>query len=337
MTNTKERFQLIDVLKIMTLLAIAILHANEFIFYQDIFPLGVASPVWHAFSYYARIFTLGGQILVAIIYLLFGYSGKSKSSLLLISLFAIVGQLILAAVFQTVEWDIYAYLGVTNLLIVLIPWLYKENKFILVLSFLALCLPPDLFQKMTPDNAFWTILTGRMTDYNSGSWPLLPWFCLSTLFYQTGLMIKSGTFKLQTFHQSEKVIWPVLFLASLPFLGHYYWVPIGPHFYQFVFNQFPYIFWFNFLIFVFWIRLSLLVSMQAKLKQSKIVGFISGLYWVRHLGLVYLLSIIYLGIGMNFSDHFREMPWLFDLFFVGLMPLSELAGRFLVFIVKFRK
>lgn len=337
MTITKERFLLIDVLKIMTLLAIAILHVNEFVFYQDIFPLGKSSPIWHTFSFYARIFTLGGQILVASIYLLFGYAGKSKKSLLLISLFALLGQIVLALVFQEFEWDIYAYLAVSNLLIVTIPFFYKANPLVPGLSFIMLCLPPDLFQNLTSENPFWTILTGKMSDYNSGSWPLLPWFFLALGFYQTGLLIRSGKIRLQNFYPFEKILWPLLFLMSLPFFGHYYWVPIGRHFYQFVFNQLPHIYWFNFLVFVFWMRLAFLASVQLKLKDSKIVRWISNLYWIRHLGLVYLLSIIYLGIGMQFTTTFQQNPWLFDLFFTGIMPISELAGRFFVSIVKSRR
>ncbi len=335
MTTTKERVLLIDCLKIMTLLAIAILHANEFVFYQDIFPLGNNSPIWFMFSYYARVFTLGGQILVSIIYLLFGFSGKSRKSLLIISAFALFGQICLALVFQTFEWDIYAFLAVTNILLIL-PVFYQFNRVVVILSLGFLCLSPQFIQQISPDNTFFVFLTGKITSYNSGSWPLMPWFFLAVLFYQIGLKLRISNF-LDFFHRTEYFLWPVCFALSIPFLGLYYWVPIGPRFYEFSFAQPQYIFWANFLIFVFIMRLAFLTTVQSRVRHNQVVNWISHLYWNRHLGLTYLLSIIYLGIGMNFSEQFEFSPWLFDLFFLGLMPISELVGRFLVFIVKLKE
>lgn len=211
MTSFNERFLLIDVLKILVLIAITVLHTNEFVFYKDIFPLGISSPVWYAFSFYARFFIIGGQILVSIIYLLFGYTGKSKRSLLLIAGFASIGQLCLAAVFQAFEWDIYIFLAVTNIFL-LVPFFYRPNIYILIFSFLFLLIPPALFQSITPDTPLWVILTGKMSDYNSGSWPLIPWFFLSLLFYQLGLRLRDPDF-LRKFIPAEKFIWPLLFLA----------------------------------------------------------------------------------------------------------------------------
>jgi hypothetical protein len=335
MTTPRERFLLIDVLKIMTLVAITVLHTNEFVFFKDIFPLGMSSPIWYAFSFYARFFFIGGQVLVSIIFFLFGYSGKSRKSLLSVAVFAVLGQLCLALVFQTLEWDIYAYLGVTSLML-LLPFFYRRKTAVMLFSFLLLFISPSFFQSMTPDSGVWVVLTGKMTEYNSGSWSLFPWFFLALLFYQLGLLIRENNF-LKTFHSSEKFVWPLLLLASIPYVGFYYWSPIGPRYYQFAFTRPQYIFWSNFIYFVFIMRLALFERVQAIVKQSKFVNFISGLYWSRHLGLVYLLSIIYLGIGMNFSAHFERTPWIFDLFFLSLMPVSELAGRFFIFIVKLRK
>lgn len=313
----KEKNHLLglDLLKIMTLLAIAILHANEFVFYQDTFPLGSKAPVWFTMSYYARVFTLGGQILVALIYLLFGYSGKSKKSLLLISGFAFVGQIILTLIFQTFEWDIYAYICVTNLLIALIPFFHQKNPFVLMISFLMLFFPTFWFEWNT-----------------TGPWPMLPWFFLALGFYQAGVFIRDKKFL--HWRKFEYFLWPILFLLSVPSLGAYYWVPIGPGFYQFAFNQSPFVFWPNFLPFVFFMRISFLWSVQKRLLNLKVMHFISRLFWIRHLGLVYLISLLYLGIGMHFSDVLGTHPWLFDVFFIGIMPISELLGRILVSVVK---
>lgn len=330
MTSLKKHFVLIDVLKILTLLAIAVLHTNEFVFYKDIFPLGIESPTWFFVCYVARFFALGGQILVATIYFFFGFTQKSKKKLLWISLFAFLGQCVLALIFGVFEWDIYAFLAVTSFIIAITPFLYTPHPVLIPISFLALWVPINWIQSFTPENPFWVILTGKMTTYNTGSWPLLPWFYLSLLFYQTGLVVKKHFVNFTEFHKFEAGLWPLLLLMCFPFLGFYYWSPIGPNFYHFAFNQQPYIFWANFLVFVFWMRVGLLSSVQKKLSEIRAINWVSDLYWVRHLGLTYLLSLIYLAFGMSISDQFEAKPLLFDLFFIALMPVSEGLSRLII-------
>lgn len=330
MNMNKEHYYLLDYLKIMTLLAIAILHANEFVFYTDIFPLGSSTPIWHAMSYYARIFTLGGQVLVSLIYFLFGYSGKSRKALALIALFALLGQSVLALVFGGFEWDIYAYIAVSNLLILSIPFFYKKSSIFILVSFLFLSIPTEAFQMLATGSPVSVILTGLKSSYNSGAWPLIPWFFLTLLNYQLGLLVAEQRNRFGFLEIQEKVICIILLLISLPFLGAYYWVPIGPNYYHFVFNQKPWIYWANILPFLFIMRLALLYNVQAKLSGLKLSHWISQLYWIKHLGLTYLVSIIYLGIGMRFSEIFKHQPIFFDIFFIGIMPISELSGRLLV-------
>lgn len=328
-----EHFYLFDILKILTLLAIAVLHANEFVFYADIYPLGSSTPVWHFLSYYARVFTLGGQVLISLIYFLFGLSGKSRKSLALISVFASLGQIVLGIVFGAPEWDIYAYIAFSNLVIML-PFFYKQNPALVLISLFFLCVPTHLFQQIAPDNDVWIILTGMKSEFNSGSWPLLPWMFLAVLNYQLGLYTKERTILLGSMSKSEKITWVALLALSLPFMGHYYRVPIGPNYYHFVFNQEPWIYWSNMLPFLFLMRAALLKAVQERLKNNRIVRWISNLYWNRHLGLVYLTSIIYLGIGMRFSNIFRDYPLIFDIFFIGIMPISEMTGRLILKLIK---
>lgn len=332
--TTNNRLHLIDVLKFTALIAIAILHSNEFVFYTHDFPLGWNSPVFYCtLNFYARFFVISGQTLVATIYFLFGYTEKSKKALLLTSLFAFLGQMILALIFQTLEWDIYAFIAACNLLIVSIPFFFRKNILVIVASFLMLLIPTFLFKENTPDTPFFAILTGKMTDYNTASWPMLPWFFFSLMFYQLGLFSKNNkTF--QTIKPFEKIMWPLIAIVSLPVMLKYYPVPIGEYYYDYSFNQLPHIFWGNFWVFVLGIRLSLVTSVQEKLKNLRIIQWISSLYWMKHLGLTYLISIIYLGIGTKFTDVFYQTPILFDVFFIGLLVMPEIASRAVIKIVQ---
>lgn len=338
MKTHREHLYLLDILKIMTLLAIAIFHAGEFIFYtNELIPSAKSAHVYHTLTYYARLFSLGGQILVSLIYFLFAYSGKTKRSLAGIGLFALFGQLILWVVFGDFEWDIYAYIAATNFFILAAPIFYKKNILTLGLALIPLLFPTDLYQRIFSDSSFFIILTGKMSDSNSGAWPLLPWFFLALLFYQLGLFAREHKESLKSLNKKELILWVLLIVFSLPFLGHYFWVPIGRNFYNFVFNQGPLLFWSNFLIFILMIRLSFLSHIQEKLSHSYLTQQISKLYWNRHTGLAYLLSIIYLGIGMRYSDNFERYPLFFDFFFIGIMPVSEMGARFFIFVVKLKK
>lgn len=324
-----KRLHLLDYLKLATLVAIAILHTNEFIFYEDISPVGEKAPVWFAVLKFARLFSIGGQILVAIIFFLFGFSKKSQKSFFLISAFCLLGQVILALIFQVPEWDIYSYLAFTCLFIGFSPWFYRFHWITVILSLLMLWIPTSVLKNLGT-GIVWAVLTGKTDAGLTGSWPLLPWFFLALLFYQAGLLVNKTSSFFRTFRLEEAVTWGIFFLFSLPFLGAYYWTPIGPTYYIFNFNKAPWVFWANFLPFVFIMRLSLVEKVNFTLRKYSLTSFVSGLYWVRYLGITYLISICYLGAGVWMEEIFRESPLVFDIFFVGLIPVSEIICRLLM-------
>lgn len=335
MNKEIPRLYFLDIVKILTLIAIMILHTNEFIFYTETFPHGWLAPVYNfILLVIARPFTLGGQILVAIIYFLFGLTDKSKRSLLKIAAFAFLGQLILAIVFQKPEWDIYIFLAFCNFALVGLPRKLLVSPITLIVSFLMIWIPSSFYQSFFSDNIIWDIVSGRMSAHNSGSWPLLPWLFHSIMFFNLGLMARNHYSSLTRWHKSEYAIWPICLLFSLPFIGAYYWVPVGANYYNFVFNQPPHIYWANFWYFAFFIRLAFLDSIQLRIKDNKFVKWISSLAWTNHLGIVYLISIIYLGIGMMFDEVFLKNPKIFDLFFVSIFIVCELSGRLLVSLSK---
>ncbi len=334
MTNKKEHLYLLDILKIMTLVSIAIFHANEFVFWEDILVHARSSPIFYYCSFFTRFIGLGGQFLVTLIYFLFGFSGKSKKSLATIAAFAFLGQTLLALVQWELEWDIYAYIAVANLLIISLPFFFNFRLPVLIISFLFLWVPTSFFQNLLPPDPFWVIFTGQMSWYNSGSWPLLPWFFLALMNYQLGIFVRDHREEFRKIHKFEIWAWPLVLLMSLPHIGFFFKTPAGPTFYFFSFNQLPWIYWSNMTIFILLMRMSFLDSVQAKINHISFVKWISNLYWIRHLGLTYLISIIYLGMGFHLRETFKTNPALFDLFFIGIMPVSELLSRGLVKIKK---
>jgi hypothetical protein len=335
MTKTNDRLLLIDWLKILILAAIQTFHANEFIFFEDDFPLIRNSLLYMPAYYYARLFSLGGQGLVSIIYLLFGFSGKSRSSLLKISGFALIGQLILTFAFfegnylDQIEWDIYLYIAATNLLLL---WLPRASWPLVILSLVMLFIPPSFWKDIVPDNLVGNVLIGRIENSPSGAWPMLPWFFLALLFFNLGSLIRGGKLDLHQWYRTETFLWPILLGLSLPFLGHYYWTPIGPRFYEFNFHQSSHLFWPNFLPYILVMRLAFLDSVKEKLSRHKLSRFVSRLMWTRQLGAAYVISVLYLGLGARFEETYRENVYAYDLFFLSIMPVTEIIVRVLVYL-----
>lgn len=333
----KTHFHLLDVLKLLVLFSIQSLHVYEFIFFKDDIFLEGLSFVFVQAQYIARVFSLGGQILVGIIYFFFALNAKSRFGLLKISLFALLGQMVLALAFMdeagylaSLEWDIYAFIAVTNLLLMLIPVQRRGHYLLWIISLIFLWIPPSYWQELFPQGDFFDILSGRLGPHNSGAWAPLPWFFHSLLFFSLGAWFRERMDLLRSFQKGEMFFWISALLLSLYNIGAYFWTPIGPHYYSFNFSRAPWIYWSNFLPFVFWMRVSFLDQVQRPLTKMSLFRWISDLAWTRHVGLTYLLAILYVGLGAQFDETFARVPLSFDLFHLSIMPVVELVARSLL-------
>lgn len=333
-STDKPRYYLLDLLKISTLVAIQTFHAWEFIIYQDAQKLQTQIYFYDFMSYHARCFVIGGQILVAIIFLLFGFQLKSRTSLFKTMIFACFGQIALTLAFMDssgfvagLEWDIYIFIALCNALIILLPHNWRSSLWIMLLSVIWLLIPTEYWRELLPQGGFFDVLTGRKTDHNSGAWAPLPWFFHALLFFSLGTYLRHHLMSFRRWHSFETYVWPLLLLASLPFMGAYFDVPIGPHFYWFTFNKSPYIYWANFLPFIFWMRISFLDGLQHKVRHISILIWLSNLKWSRNMGLSYLIAVIYLGLAAEYDEELKHIPYAFDLVFLATMPLAEILAR----------
>ncbi len=322
----------LDLLKLMVLFAIQTFHSWEFIFFEDK-NIMTANYLHQIGVVISRPFSLGGQILVAIVYFLFGLTAKSPRRLLRLSLFALLGQIALTfaffdkSFFSSLEWDIYSFIILTNVLLALIPFKKRSHLLWIILSLIILLIPPHFWQQLFPEGLFFDILSGRKTNHHSASWAPLPWFFLALLFFSLGDRLRKNEALLKSWNRREAYTWGILLLGCAPFMEFYFMTPLGPHFYEFNFTQNPWIFWPAFLPFVFWMRVSFLDVVQEKAKRMPLLLWISELQWCRNVGLTYLIAILYLGIGAEYSQQIQDTPYAFDLFYVLLMPICEVVSR----------
>lgn len=326
--ENRPRLLLIDTFKLLALIAIFTLHSNEFIFFEDDFPLGEAAPFYHYIKIFlARPMSLGGQIIVGIVYFLYGLRGIGRKKFFKVAFLALFGQFIFSLVFGLVEWDIYFYVSFVSFVFAFTNEKIWNRWGVIILSFFILWIPTELITNNAPQGHLWDVLTGRYTMKNCASWPLLPWFFLSSLTYGLGLKARDNWDKLTELKKWEFIFWPSAFLISLPVLGHYFWVPIGPHFYDFVFKQSPWIFWGNYIFIVFFIRLAFVKQVQEATQKSRFFNFISNLCWVQHVGIIYFVSVFYVALGTLFYETFLVKPHIFDLFYMSGYPVCEFTVR----------
>ena len=331
MITKRRHYHLLDLLKMGALIAIQVLHTHEFIFFEDLFTLRDKSLFFEGvMDYIGRFFTLGGQIIVGVTFFLFGLNAKGRKALLKVSLFALLGQLILSVIFMDLEWDIYIFLSFSCLILSLIPLEKRSLKIWMMVSMGFLIVPPSFWQNTFPAGTFFDILGGRMGYHHSASWAPFPWFFLCLLFLSVGAYVREHKEAFEKWQKVDSILWPLLLILSWPVIGFYYHTPIGPHYYQFNFTQAPWIFWGNFWIYVFWMRISLINRVQDETEKNAFFRWISNLMWSRNLGLTYLVGVIYVGIGMQWDEEFKTIPYLLDVYFALIMPVSEIIVRVLI-------
>lgn len=333
--NKPQRLYLIDWLRICVLFAIVFLHCNEFVFFTDIIPnLGETIAFEGVMRYFAWPLTLGGQVLVALIYLLFGLTGKSQMSLVKIAGFALVGQILVTISFNdtsdilgNLEWDIYFFIAATNIILLTLP---RASWILVGVTSLLMTISPDLWKKIIPDGFFGDLITGR--DYNGpeGAWSMVPWFFFALLFFNLGSLIRAGKIPLEKWHKAETFVWTILIAFSLPFLGAYYATPLGPHYYEWNFHKPSWIFWANFIPYILIMRAAFVTTIQEKLSRHRLSRWVGNLKWNRNLGASYIISVLYIGYGAQYEEFFLAHPMYFDLFFLSVMPVTEIIVRILV-------
>lgn len=330
-----ERNYTIDILKLIMLTAICIFHSWEFTFFNDLYVLRPYNFITFALEAHARTFSIGGQVIVFLIFFLFGFRSKSRKALLRISAFALVGQLALAWAFMDqgtlltgAEWDVYAFIALTSFLVALTPEVIRRSKIFLLLSILLMLISPRIYQDFFPPGYLGDVLTGRYTDEHTGSWGMFPWFFFTYLGYHLGYWVRENTSRIAAVSKPEWYIWALLLGGSLPYLGAYYHTPIGPGYYSFTYSQSSFIFFSNFIPYLFLLRISFKDGVNDWLGRKKIVQFLSHLAWVRNTGWCYVFSVVYIGV---FIDHltpsFADHPWTYGLIQISVIPLTEAVVR----------
>jgi hypothetical protein len=338
--HEKRYFYLLDLLRVMSMVAIISFHANEFIFYTLNFPLTEKTNIFPYFDIYSRWIPFSGQTIIALSFFLWGIRKKSFDTFALYLMLFIFGHMIVTANFndpsmiiKNIEWDIYPFLAISFLVIHFSRKCSASSKKALILvSGLLLFIQPNIIQSNSFLNIFNGMLWSSCSSGGSGAWPLFPWLALPVLFYHGGEVVSEKMGQFETFQMWEKLFWPIILCFSLFALisiypGSLYGVHIGSKFYCQILNLAPMEFWSYFIWVLFILRISLIKSFNVLISKKWLFKNLRKLYWNSHFGLTYICHIILLYLGAQFDKFFFENPLIFDLYFIMLFPLPELMAR----------
>lgn len=336
----KTRYLGIDLLRLIWLFAIIYFHTLETFFYNNDYTLHFGESLFSFFQYPVRSLTFSGFAIVSLSSFLLGWITMDKRKWA-----TLMGVLALGALFLSwlegdeekifyIQWDIY-YFHFASFALIGILQVRRSLLYTTTLLSLPLLFLPVWQWDHTLDSYGYIkdLLLGDCSrQVGQGSWPLLPWIAIPLTMYSLAKWIQSNTKIKQCFHfphPHEWYVWAVLLITSLPWIGGYFWTPIGPDFSCYVHRRPPIEFWSQWIWVIFFMRLSFIESINKKLKQQTWLHPISNLQWSKNMGLAYAIHFVFLNLGHNFTDHFQTNALYLDIFFLSLLTGVELTCRLL--------
>lgn len=333
--RNSERLFFVDLIRLLSMIAIIHFHVFEAFFYSDIRALIHHSYFETRLEDYSRFMAFSGFSIVIISYFMIGLKGLSPKKVKRLLVVSAVGIVTLFLVyfedgFSSFEWDIYPFIGVSSLVLFFLSFSSRALKIASLISMGLLSIPQSwLYFPSIESYFFYNSIFGDFIRPGKGSWALIPWIGLPILFYTIGRQIrihKSFRIRLTILPRIELLIW--LFLLSLCATqwGSFYKVPIGPGFYQFVHSINRLEIFCHLMIVFFFLRLGFVKEINAWAAKNGWVSWVSKLYLNKKFFLFYIVQWGLIGFFSQFTETYHQYPRLvFDLVLLLIFPLSELA------------
>ncbi len=331
-SSSRPRLFFVDVLRLLSMIAIAHFHIHEATFYSNQHHLLNHGFLELPLEHYSRFMAFSGFTIVFVSYFLIGWIGLSIQKLKQLLSVVVLGIFTLFIVYfeeshLALEWDIYHFIGVASLCLAVLTRIPLGLLVGSLVSVVLIALPPEtwIFPSLQ-DRWFYSGVFGSYHLHGGGSWPLVPWVGLPIIGFSLGKMLRLHPHwekYLYRIHPFEVGLWTLSFLVSLPFLGAYYPVPIGPDFYQFVQNVDRPAWVAHMLFVLFFIRLGFVQSLNQWALSRPALAWISNLYLNRRFFFFYIVSWILIGIFSNFEAFYINHWPVFDWVVFGLFPLTE--------------
>ncbi|MCJ8276411.1 MAG: hypothetical protein MJK18_06195, partial [Bdellovibrionales bacterium] len=280
----------------------------------------------------SRFMSFSGFTIIILSFFLMGLKGLSSQKAKRLFMACAVGIVVLILASYEgefyLEWDIYSYVIASVVSVLLLA----RHRLLLAgsaLTFFVLLLLPRSFFLNLPFHLglFQNPLLGDYNSLGAGSWPLIPWLGVAVVPYYVGTWFSKHRGDLKTMDLIEKLVWAMGLLMSIPQLGAYYQVPIGPNFYNFVFNCGTLNFWSHLIWVFFFMRLSFVESVNQSLNQNNLISWVSRLQLNQRFFLFYLVQLGLIGLFSQASEFFLQNPFAIDVYLLAFIPIAELICR----------
>lgn len=331
-TQTK-RYYLLDLIRFFSMIAITEFHSLEAFFYSNESAVNRDHFFEWGLFYFSRFISFSGFTIIMLSFFLIGLKGLSKQKLKKLGFICFIGSTILFFVYQEsgwqFEWDIYSFIAAGSLILALVARNHKILWLASALSVILLALPSSFYDFPQFQNHWlYNPLVGNYYLEGAGGWPLLPWVGLIILFYHAGSLIRKRPklkIKLPTISNAELLFWFVILAFASPQLGAFFDVPVGPDFAKFV-NQMDRIDqWSHFIFVIFFMRLAFVEKVNLWLSKRRSVRFISNLHLNRRFFMFYILQWFLIGLASEYSQQFLANKYLYDLWLISAIPLTEVT------------
>ncbi|MCR9204411.1 MAG: heparan-alpha-glucosaminide N-acetyltransferase domain-containing protein [Halobacteriovoraceae bacterium] len=327
----KPYLNLLDLVRLMAMLAIVTFHSTEFVFFSNNIQIQNSTYLYKILHEYARLVPYSGHYIILLSFFLIGYTGKvyknlSRWVMLFLSAHVMVMIAFHEGPFSTykMEWDIYPFLAVSFLLLAFLQRInFKRWELLLLFSTLVLMVPIDVLNIPKSFPLLKMVFLGHCEGQSLGAWPLFPWLALPLFSLSLGKLSFEKLNFLKSMNFKELSLWSIglglslagFFKFHMPMKDSF---PIGGGFYCFILRRSVLEFWSSFFPLLFLIRLSFLVKAEFGLRK---------LSWNNNFAFTYIIHLGFLSLGVLGESLFLKMPLLFDLFIIIVIVGSEVLGR----------
>lgn len=324
--SEKKRLYLLDLFKLFSIISIVFFHFNEFLFDTDYHPLRPFTIIYRFVGVFCEYTSFSGQSIVSVFAFLVGFRFTKtfgrKQIWYFLGLFAF-GYLIVnwgyygEAAFAKFYWDIYPFLGISFLSLLLILANSRAIRLSMIVGLFLLIYPYQQFSLNSTDYSPWReIVFGYCNADLKSSWPLVPWIGLVWLFGGFGFYAQRNDIYdryLVKMNNLEKGIW--LLVVAGTFMNYRYFAnaPYGDSLYCFVL-QAPHLTVLAYMTLIALVlRLSFLDNVNKYCVENKILSFLLRSSWCRNFGLAYLVHLVMLIILGTIRSFVVSSPVIFDL------------------------
>ncbi len=345
----QTRFYGLDIIRLISFLAIAVFHISVIHFHSDHLDIGDRSVIIFGIESFARSISFSGFTILFLSSLLTGLSGSNLAKRMKLFAFLFIGWIALcflihAKVNFLTTWDIYLLilLGLSTASVAEHCG-KKTVRFLTVLGFVLLWIPfweiGDFVENSFGLSIRWQSVLGFANcPISFSEWPLLPWIGLIWFGYGIGFEIKeirqNGSTESLRMTKSELTVWLVLLACSTINWGAYYNIKLVEFFRCQAYKMPPFIFWSHLIWPIALIRASIDDRVQLWLGKYKIVCWVTNLAISRHFWLAYATHYtlaLFLSFLVNVSNVKSTFLYDYVVIFIALtfVPMTELTIRVL--------